>query len=879
MPRSAALLPLLAIAFTVAGGREPAFQSRWRTSPDRDWAGPEYWANRLQDWRVRDGRLQCIGRGPLRTLHLLTHRLGRRYADFRLSVRLGWMQELDIDPGGRNAGFLIGSGPGLDYRAAALIHHTVGPRAGIYAGIDGDGRPFMRDLENPLRVSTAQEALGAFDSVTLMLSGRAQGDAYFLEVGARRDGSADSVGVGWMLSDTLRALVRPGSIGLVCNPTDRTPGGVWFRDWTGDGLRLDPYPSRTAGPVIGSQHTLSRGTLKLTAQLMPVAPGDARQVELQVREGFSWTTVARAPIVLPGYTATFELDDWDDTRDIDYQLAYTLNAADGSSTTHFSRGTVGRDPVDEREIVVAAFTGNHNVAHPGIDRAGQFDWRTDVWFPHADIVDHARDHDPDLLFFSGDQVYETASPTAADRERPFLDYLYKWYLWHWAFRELTAEIPTVTIPDDHDVYQGNLWGAGGVATPEGLAGTAAQDAGGYRMSPEFVNMVQRTQTSHLPDPYDPRPVARGIDVYYTDLLYGGLSFAVLEDRKWKSPPGPLLPEARIQNGWPRDPEFDPKIEADVPAAALLGDRQLEFLEEWATDWSGGAWMKVVLSQTLLADVATLPEGATSDAVIPSLAILEPGEYAESDRPAADFDSNGWPQSGRDAALRAMRKAFAVHIAGDGHLASTIQYGIDEWGDAGYAMCVPSIANFWPRRWYPPADAAVRRDPGALPYAGDFEDGFGNKITVHAVANPQRFGIEPERLHDRAPGYGIVRFGRESREISFAAWPRWADPAAGDGPYDGWPVTFAQPANYGAEPIGYLPRLEISGMTDPVVQVIDEASNAIVYTLRIEGTSYAPQVFREGRHTVRVGELGGRRVRTITGLQPAPGPGSVRPVNF
>ncbi|NIR43692.1 MAG: hypothetical protein GWM93_16525, partial [Gemmatimonadetes bacterium] len=47
--------------------------------------------------------------------------------------------------------------------------------------------------------------------------------------------------------------------------------------------------------------------------------------------------------------------------------------------------------------------------------------------------------------------------TAADLEHPFLDYLYKWYLWCWAFRELTAEIPTVTIPDDHDVYQGNLW--------------------------------------------------------------------------------------------------------------------------------------------------------------------------------------------------------------------------------------------------------------------------------------------------------------------------------------------------------------------------------------------------------------------------------------
>ena len=34
---------------------------------------------------------------------------------------------------------------------------------------------------------------------------------------------------------------------------------------------------------------------------------------------------------------------------------------------------------------------------------------------------------------------------------------------------------------------------------------------------------------------------------------------------------------------------------------------------------------------------------------------------------ADFDANGWPQTGRNRALRAMRKAFAFHIAGDQHL--------------------------------------------------------------------------------------------------------------------------------------------------------------------------------------------------------------------
>ena len=40
--------------------------------------------------------------------------------------------------------------------------------------------------------------------------------------------------------------------------------------------------------------------------------------------------------------------------------------------------------------------------------------------------------------------------------------------------------------------------------------------------------MQRTQTSNLPDPYDPAPIDQGINVAYTSLLYGGVSFAIVE---------------------------------------------------------------------------------------------------------------------------------------------------------------------------------------------------------------------------------------------------------------------------------------------------------------------------------------------------------------
>ena len=162
----------------------------------------------------------------------------------------------------------------------------------------------------------------------------------------------------------------------------------------------------------------------------------------------------------------------------------------------------------------------------------------------------------------------------------------------------------MAIPDDHDVYHGNIWGAGGIAAPKAEINYEAQDGGGYKMPASWVNMVQRTQTSHLPDPYDPTPVEQDIGVYYCNLNYAGVSFAILEDRKFKSAPKGLLPEGQIENGWPQNRDFDAKTQADHPEAKLLGDRQLAFLQDWAGDWSDSVWMKVVLSQTIFANVAT-----------------------------------------------------------------------------------------------------------------------------------------------------------------------------------------------------------------------------------------------------------------------------------
>lgn len=817
---------ILALLLTLSALWAGEFHSAWPASVERIWAGPEYWANRLQDWRITEGRLECVTSGVNRNLHLLTCQTGSQVGEMTLKVRLG---SLDADRGQGWVGFRIGARAEIgDYRRAAIYGE------GIHAGITMDSRLFIGDPA--VATGGDQPAALPLDDLELRLTLTPAAGVYTLTLAAHHSQSGAS------LAEVTQAGISPdktvGNLALVCH-RQGSEGEVrfWFRDLVVTGSKVEVHADQAFGPILFAQHTLSRRVMKLTAQLAPIGDDEDQVVRLQVRHRFlpMWNTIVSEPIDRLSRTAAFRIENWDDTRATPYRLVYALTGPDGKQKDHYFTGTIRPNPVDKETLVVAAFTGNN-----------------DFGFPNEKMVKYVEAHQPDLLVFTGDEIYERVGGFGTQRsplDKAALDYLRKWYFFGWSFGDLMRDRPTLCFPDDHDVFQGNVWGAGGrQATAFGDEG---QDQGGFTMPAEWVNMIQRTQTSHMPDPYDPTPVLQGITVYYGDMNYGGVSFAMIEDRKWKSAPKALLPDADVANGWARNPDFDAVRDSDVPGALLLGERQLAFLRHWAGDWRD-AVMKVVISQTVFANVATLPLPAYGDDVVPRMPIPEPGEYPEGEEQVADMDSNGWPQTGRNKALREMRRAFAFHIAGDQHLAYTIQYGVDEWRDAGYSFCVPAVANVWPRRWFPTI-LGQNRTPGAPRNTGDFLDGFGNHVTVHAVANPMTTGREPAILYDRSTGYGIVKFNKSERTITMECWPRYADPAdpATGGQYAGWPITIHQEDNYSRAAVAWLPTLKVTGANDPVVQVIDEADGETVYTLRIKGDSWRPKVFKKGRYTVKV----------------------------
>ena len=829
--------------------------ARWSGLPERRWAGPSLWCNRLQDWYVRDGALYCDAqeRLPSRTAHLLTYELSSRPGPFRLQVTV--RAEEGSDRAGF-AGFLVGAGEGrLDYRGAALIHHFPGKGGGILAVVEAGGRLVFRDMsaetnaaEYPLLpgqqevVSRAKIALP--DGVKLQLEGVPAGeDAYSLRLSAWD--AAGSLLAAVVLGDVSASRLR-GNVALVSHSAGR--GVVHsFSDFRVGGERLERHPERAFGPIAGTLYTVSRGTLKLSAQFMHLgsriavpAPECKRRpgrggnmmrytATLEIRRPDGEWVVADGPkpIVGPDYYVPFRVENWDASRDAETRVVFE----DVDGAVYRYRTRIARDPVDKPVVSVAGFTGMGvmgRTAHmPGPKpQEGEIlvgRWTpANIWMPFADAVEAVKKQDVDLLAFTGDQIYEGKPSPKVRAIEPEEDYLYKWLLWHWAFRELTNHLPATVQPDDHDVYHGNLWGWSGRLN---LTGWNAD--GGYIRSPYFVNMVHRTQTGHLPDPYDPQPVRNGISNYYTTFTWGGVGFAVLEDRKFKTPPAVQEPARQ----------------------SLLGERQERMLEAWGEDWTGQRF-KCVISQTIYASMHVNFEGKIT----------------------ADRDTNGFPKPRRDAAVRLFRRCSAFVLSGDQHLSTFARLGVERPSDAVYQFAVPAMGNiFW--RWFYPTAPGRDRVPGAPDYTGEFTDGFGNFFRMIAVANPERRSLLGQRLRQRylipveeargglgdavrpshGDGYGIVRFDKRNGRITVECWPHNADPAAGGKQFAGWPVTVAWDELAGRRPAAWLPELEITGAADPVVQIIDERDGAVVKSIRIRGARYRPGVFdAASTYAIRVG---------------------------
>ena len=533
----------------------------------------------------------------------------------------------------------------------------------------------------------------------------------------------------------------PTELTTTLTTLDGTKHGAYF-------ATVQPIESTkpSQASLLWSQYGVANRTLKLSAHTDadPMRPTESA-AQLYVKTDDDWAQIAEVAVNPLTAMAEFRVNDWDATVAKEYRVVC------GSSELS---GTIRSEPSDRGILKLMAVACVN-----------------DTYYPYAEAIDQMIDQDPDIIFFAGDQIYESnagggiiEAHTESDVPEAMANYLAKWRMFGLTFRDLLKDRPSIMITDDHDVYANDLWGDGGRRM------TGSRTTGGYPMHPMWVNAVERTQTWHLPDPANAGPwganvsgdTDEGIFAYYTSLEYGGVSFAILEDRKFKSPPSEVVPKAIPDprtNKPNRTPEviMDPAYDArklDRPDLQLLGKTQEEFVATWAKQVAEDQQLAAVLSQSPLVNI---------------------GNY---DVTYGDMDANGWPQTARNRALRAIAPSRAVMVSGDIHFGTLHQHGIENWGDGPWGYSLPAFASKQNRSWRPSVPAQGREIEG-IPGSGNHHDRFGNKLTVAGTAHGHN-------------GYGMLLFDKDERKITVQLHTMDQDRKPNNLDVPGWPLTIEVP---------------------------------------------------------------------------------------
>ena len=271
----------------------------------------------------------------------------------------------------------------------------------------------------------------------------------------------------------------------------------------------------------------------------------------------------------------------------------------------------------------------------------------------------------------------------------------------WAFREAMRDRPTLCIPDDHDRVPGQQSGARAARRWDTGRGTSS--LGGYRSRPGWStwSTARTLRTIRI------RSIRRrssrtsaSTTATWSTATWASRSLA---DRQFKSGP------EHVDTGSGRaDHVLDPELDtAALDAPGLCPARRTAggvSRTVGGADWRGHT-MKVLLRRRPCSRASPTHHGGYDDYLI------------------ADLDCGGWPQTPREPGSSAsLRKAKCLHVCGDQHLPSLVQYGAGRAARRLLGILHAAISAGYPRWWRPdevgtphrnrppPRPAAHRRVP-------------------------------------------------------------------------------------------------------------------------------------------------------------------------
>lgn len=238
---------------------------------ERIWVGPDFWANRLQDWQINDGKLVCTTSSNNRNIQLLTYHLDTTSISFKIRTTLGFTGKAREKSGWIGIRFAT-KGIFNDYRDDAIYGN------GIDVGITTNNTFFIGESNVAFEYDSNEQGY------ILELEGNEIEDDFIIR-GSILDTNSLKVLASISL-DTYNAEDIFGNIGFVSSFQDEisfnNDTSAWFFDISLDGDKIVSQPDHSYGPVLFTQYTLSKETLKLSAQFPPVSSSDNKIATFEI---------------------------------------------------------------------------------------------------------------------------------------------------------------------------------------------------------------------------------------------------------------------------------------------------------------------------------------------------------------------------------------------------------------------------------------------------------------------------------------------------------------------------------------------------------------------------------------------------------------------
>jgi len=744
----------------------------WDEIPNQKWLGYNFWCNTILDWKIEDNKVIAhpfISRN--RTAHITSHSIEDSIGYLKIQVDIQIFSKTDSQA---EFGFLVGAGGSdLDSKTNNFVYNTLSPRHAHKIIISKEGYAELRDYSNDTliqQMAITPSSLKHFNDTNGATIGIEYKNDSLVRLFVKSEDQLQQ-------SDFFKfqKKIPTGNIALFYNSKSSFRANASFDNFKVNGDVFSTHFSTSmVDPILASFYTNTSDSLFVCAQLMPFKLIDSDSIILILADSVnSYLLKFTGKYDSTNYQLNFRIPLTVNAERFTYSIRYSGNQ---SKFIHPKSGTIRKSPIHNEAKIMALNCNGFTFFH-----SGGIDYKN-LLYPYRQIKKGYKIQQPDVLTFLGDQIYESR-PEAAIRKHPFCldDYLYKWSIWCYSFREIMLNQPTIIMTDDHDVYQGNIWGNGGIKAKKSPLtkipkyytannyDTWQQDNGGYFMGVDFVNMVTKSQTSHLPYPNNP-VLKNGMINYYTSYQYGNLDFLILEDRKFKS--APSQNDFQVYNGFAIEDSISyNKYHND--SFKLLGKKQLEFLDKWVNQPIQKNESKIILTQSAYVSLTSIPLDYNPLKDRPAKKDSTPQKVSP------DMDTNGWPKVGRDRALNTIGDHPVLFISGDQHIGAVIEV-FDSSQNSIPFYSVPAIANTWPRIWWPENES---NSP-----LGFFTDAFGNQLNVKAVSNPNPQAPYPNNINYKSPGFGIIQFNKEGNKADLHAYPLYFDALSPGNEFEGWPQT-------------------------------------------------------------------------------------------